>query len=236
MRGPRVPLLAHVDVVAPAAFDDAVEAVARAYDFAHHPYFVWAWASSTSRAAFRHSQTGFRFAVAGWGQALAAVLARTPRLELRRGVARNLADEVGASPELSHEASFERYLRALGATDAELGAPCPIAVRAFSEATTNFALAHPYAAGAAALGIIEHVYIGISADIGALVTERGFAAPGSQDHYAVHEALDVEHARDLFELARPAWSDARGREEVALGLELGAHLFWQLYLDLLPGD
>ena len=42
---------------------------------------------------------------------------------------------------------------------------------AFSEATTNFALAHPYAAGAAALGIIEHVYIGISADIGALVTE-----------------------------------------------------------------
>ena len=42
----------------------------------------------------------------------------------------------------------------------------------------------------------------------------------------------MEHARDLLDLARPAWSEGRGRGEVALGLALGAHAFWQLYLDL----
>ncbi|MDQ3035838.1 MAG: iron-containing redox enzyme family protein [Myxococcota bacterium] len=212
----------------------AVEAVSAGYDFGRHPYFLWASRPETDREAFRASQVPFRFAVEGWAQALSAVLARTPRSELRRGLVRNIADEHGDSIEQSHEASFERYLRALGAADAELRRPCPIAVRAFQQATTNFCLVHPYEAGAAALGIIEHLYIGISADIARRVVDRGWAAPGAQDHYAVHEELDVHHARELLDLARPAWTDARGRDDVALGLSIGAHHFWQLYCDLLP--
>ena len=216
------------------SLERAVGAVARAYDFHVHPYFVWARAGETTREAFRSSQARFRFAVEGWAQAISAVLARIPRLELRRGLAKNVADEHGELVELSHKASFRRYLIALGATQDELETPCPIAVRAFQQATTNFCLVHPYEVGAAALGIIEHVYVGISTEIGRLVTDRGWVLPGSQDHYAVHERLDVEHARDLLVLAEPAWTEPRSRREVALGLLIGAHCFWQLYLDLLP--
>lgn len=227
-----------------ATFEGAVEAISIAYDFRAHPYFAWARSETTTRDEFRASQVPFRFAVEAWAQPLGAVLARTPRGASRRGVLRNLVDEHGAGAHgagergagasASHEASFERYLRALGAGDEELGAPCPIAVRAFSEATTAFCLVQPCHAGAAALGAVEHLYVGVSAEIARLVVDRGWAPPGSQDHYAVHEELDVHHARDLLELARPAWESARSREEVALGLHLGAHLFWQLYRDLLP--
>ncbi len=229
---PIAPSLTVEALVAHASLDDAVRAVAAAYDFRRHPYFLWAHAPATTRAEFRASQAPFRHAVEGWAPALAAVLARVIDVEARRGIVKNLADEQGGGPDQSHTASFRRYLRALGATDAELEAPTPIAIQAFSQQTTNFAAVAPVEAGASALGIIEHLYIDISAAIGRLVAERGWAAPGSQDHYEVHEALDVEHARDLLELARPAWGEARSRRAAALGLALGAHAFWQLYLDL----
>jgi len=231
---PQVPNLYWDQVAELVTLDDAVRAIARAYNFRRHPYFLWAHDPNTSRVSFRCSQVRFRFAVEGWSQALSAVLARVPWLEHRRGLARNIADEHGENLERSHKASFHRYLTALGATAAELRTPCPVAVRAFQQATTNFCLVMPYEAGAAALGVIEHLYIDISADIGKLLHDRAWAEPGSQDHYAVHEELDVEHARDLLELAAQGWGDQRGRREVALGLLLGAHHFWQLYLDLLP--
>jgi pyrroloquinoline-quinone synthase len=231
---PHVPAIYWAEVAERPSFETAIEAVSSAYDFRRHPYFLWAASPATPREAFQKSQVPFRYAVEGWAQAVSAVLARIPRLELRLGLVKNIADEHGEAFEQSHKASFRRYLAALGTPDDELATPCPIAVRAFQQATTNFCLVHAYEAGAAALGMIEHLYIGISADIGQLLAERGFTEPGSQDHYAIHEALDVEHAKDLLDLARPAWAEARGRSEVALGLLLGAHHFWQLYLDLLP--
>lgn len=232
---PAEPFLLNCEGVAAAgSFDEAVQAVASAHDFRGHPYFRWAWQASTTAAAFRESQLPFRFAVEGWGQAVAAVLARVSQVELRHGLAQNVADEHGQALERSHKASFRRYLEALGVDAVELERPCPIPVRAFQQATTNFCLVHSHEAGAAALGIIEHLYIDISADIVALLAERRWVAPGSQDHYAVHEELDVAHARELLALARPAWDEPRGRREVALGLLLGAHHFWQLYVDLMP--
>jgi pyrroloquinoline-quinone synthase len=235
-RSPRpvVPNLYWDQLVELPSLDDAVQAIARAYDFRRHPYFLWVREPETTRVSFRCSQVRFRFAVEGWSQALSAVLARIPWLEQRRGVARNVGEEHGEVLDKSHKASFERFLAALETTPAELRTPCPVAVRAFQQATTNFCLVQPYEAGAAALGIIEFLYIDISADIGQLLVDRRWAEPGSQDHYAVHEELDVEHARDLLDLARPAWEERRPRREVALGLLLGAHLFWQLYLDLMP--
>ncbi|MBX3274886.1 MAG: iron-containing redox enzyme family protein [Sandaracinaceae bacterium] len=221
-------------IAASRTFDEAVAHVAAAYDFTRHPYFAWARDPATSREAFRASQAPFRFAVEGWAQALAAVLARVESVELRRGLVKNLADEGGDSPERGHSASFLRYLAALGASEPERSAPCTMAVHAFRHGTTAHCLTASAQAGAAALGIVEHVYVGVSAEIARLVVDRGWVAPGAQDHYEIHEVLDVEHARDLFAIARPGWDVPRARDEVALGLGLGAHAFWQLYLDLLP--
>jgi pyrroloquinoline-quinone synthase len=231
---PYVPIVYWEQVVECASLERAIKLISRAYNFKRHPYFIWAQHPATTRTSFRCSQARFRYAVEGWSQALAAVVARIPRMEIRRAIVENMADEAGAAEERSHKASFQRFLVALGTTRDELETPCPIQVRAFQQALTNYCLVHEYDAGAAALGIIEHLYTGISAAIAQLIAEREWAAP--QDHYDVHAELDVEHARELLRLAEPSWPIERLRREAALALLLGAHHFWTLYNDLLPTD
>jgi pyrroloquinoline-quinone synthase len=213
----------------------AVELIATRYDFRAHPYFRWMVDPATDVVDFRRSQVPFRFAVESFSQALAAVLARVPELELRLAVAENVAEEHGhGRVRASHKATFVQYLRALGATDADLHHGCPVTVWAFNQSLLDFCLVQPYESGAALLGIIEHLYVGISASIARTLRDRAWVVPGSQRHYDVHEKLDVSHARELLDLCEPAFSESRARSQIALGLLLGAHWFWRLYLDLMP--
>ena len=233
---PRTPRLFWRTLHACETLDDAVRLIAAEYDFAFHPYFQWMKREQTELAEFRASQVPFRFAVEAFSQSLAAVLARIPRLESRLALADNVADEHGRGNQLaSHKRTFVQYLRALGATQEELHTDCPVYVSAFNHALLNFCLAQPHPPGAALLGIIEYLYIAISADIGDTVHARGWTAPGSQRHYDVHKELDVGHAEDLLALARPSWRDPDARAQVAHALLLGAHWFWQIYLDMVPG-
>ena len=217
------------------SFADAVAAVDAAYPFAAHPYLAWTLDPATDREVFRASQVPFRFAVEGFSRALAATLARIPVLEDRLPLWRNIAEEHGhGSPGSSHKRTFLDYLRALGATPAELAAPAHAGVLAFEQAMLSWCLTRGAEAGAAALGAVEHAYVPVSAGIGRAIHARGWVEVGSQRHYEAHEELDVVHARDLFALATPGWLEPRTRSEVALGLALGAHWFWTLYLDMLP--
>jgi pyrroloquinoline-quinone synthase len=233
--GPRIPRLYWRSLVECASLDEAVRLVSAEYDFLQHPYFLWMAEPATDGVAFRQSQVVFRFAVEAFSQSLAAVLARIPRLEERLALADNVAEEHGRGNQLaSHKRTFVQYLRALGAGPEELHADCPVAVSGFNHALLNFCLAQPHRPGAALLGIIEHLYVSISTAIGNTVETRGWAAPGSQRHYVVHQTLDVGHAEDLLALARPAWAEPEARAQVAHAMLLGAHWFWQLYRDLLP--
>jgi pyrroloquinoline-quinone synthase len=232
---PRTPRLYWRALVECDSLDDAVRLIAAEYDFGLHPYFQWMKREATGAAEFRSSQVPFRFAVEAFSQSLAAVLARIPRLESRLALADNVADEHGRGNQLaSHKRTFVQYLRALGASQEELHADCPVFVSAFNHALLNFCLAQPHPPSSALLGIIEYLYISISGDIGDTVHARGWAAPGSQKHYDVHKELDVGHAEDLLALARPSWRDPDARAQVAHALLLGAHWFWQLYRDMLP--
>jgi pyrroloquinoline-quinone synthase len=232
---PVEPELSIEELIARPSFAAAVDLIEARYDFRRHPYFLWMDSPRTSIESFRASQVPFRFAVEAFSQALAAVVARTPRVEQRLGVLDNVDEEHGrGNLWASHKATFTQFLRALGAGAPELERGCPVQVRAFNQALLDFSLTQSYDAGAALLGIIEQLYIGISASIALTVRVRGWCAPGSQTHYEVHEALDVSHARDLFALAEPAWRESGSRAQVALGLGLGAHWFWALYRDLLP--
>ncbi|MEO6774426.1 MAG: iron-containing redox enzyme family protein [Kofleriaceae bacterium] len=232
---PRTPRLDWRALFECDALDDAVRLIAAEYDFALHPYFQWMKLEPTAQAEFCRSQVPFCYAVEAFSQSLAAVLARIPRLEARLALADNVAEEHGRGNQLaSHKRTFVQFLRALGATQDELHADCPVYVTAFNHALLDFCLAQPHPPGAALLGIIEYLYIAISTDIGATVDARGWAAPGSQRHYDVHKDLDVTHAEDLLMLARPSWRDPDARAQVAHALLLGAHWFWQLYRDMLP--
>ena len=49
----------------------------------------------------------------------------------------------------------------------------------------------------------------------------------------LHEALDVRHSADFFDVIRPTWSDSKvGRYRIEQGLALGACVFDQLYRGL----
>ncbi|WP_434683663.1 iron-containing redox enzyme family protein [Pseudanabaena minima] len=211
----------------------AVSHVAEVYDFNYHPYILWMEDPLTDREAFRQSQVPFRFAVESFSQPLAAVLARTATLESRLPLLANITEEHGHGDRWrSHKYTFQQYLHALGATERELDATCTMPVLAFNQSILTYCLMHSGESGAAMLGMIEYLYVGISAAIARTLHQRGWTAVGSQSHYAVHEKLDTEHARDLLHLAEMGWINPCSREQVVQGLALGAHYFWSLYRDL----
>ncbi|NES93783.1 MAG: iron-containing redox enzyme family protein [Desertifilum sp. SIO1I2] len=213
----------------------AVLHVASSYDFRYHPYLVWMQETATSREAFCQSQLPFRFAVESFSQALAAVLARIPLLETRMTLFENIAEEHGRGDrKISHKATFQRYLQALGATAVELETPCTIPVLAFNASILSYCLTQPPEASAAMLGTIEYLYVGISSAIARTLLERNWTLPGSQSHYTTHEILDTQHAEDLLALAATSWDVSHSRILIAQALLLGAYYFWSLYDDLLP--
>ncbi|MBX2864813.1 MAG: iron-containing redox enzyme family protein [Leptolyngbyaceae cyanobacterium MAG.088] len=223
------------DLVHLPSLDDAVTQVASHYNFQRHPYICWMQQQTTDREAFCQSQIPFRFAVESFSQALAAVLARMPLLEERLPLANNVAEEHGyGDRHRSHKCTFHQYLNALGANHDDFNAPCPVPVLAFNQSILTYALSQPGENGAALLGIIEYVYVDISATIARTLQQRQWTAPDSQSHYAAHETLDVEHARELLTLAKPAWHSDHARPHIAQGLLLGAYYFWRLYDALLP--
>ncbi len=223
------------DLIQLPSLDHAVRQVATSYDFHRHPYLCWMQQDSTSREAFCQSQIPFRFAVESFSQALAAVLARMPILEERLTLANNVAEEHGHGDRLrSHKFTFRQYLQALGASVDDLTSPCKIPVLAFNQSILSYSLTQSGEAGAALLGMIEYLYVDISGAIAHTLYQRQWTAPGSQSHYAVHEKLDVEHARELLALAEPSWHESRSRAQAAQGILLGAYYFWRLYGDLQP--
>jgi pyrroloquinoline-quinone synthase len=212
-----------------APFDSAMQAIVHRYNFSEHPYFKWMHANTTTREAFLQSQLPFRYAVESFSQSLAAVLARLPSLETRLALLRNIDEEHGyGDASLSHTATFQTYLLSLGASTLDLAQPASDTVLAFSQSALNFCLAQRPQAGASMLGMIEHLYVGISGDIARTIETRAWVQPGSQSHYLNHEVLDIEHAHDLLQIAR---SEPLS-EETMQGLRLGAHYFWLLYLGM----
>ncbi|PZO42113.1 MAG: hypothetical protein DCF19_07645 [Pseudanabaena frigida] len=211
----------------------AVLQISEVYDFNSHPYILWMKDPLTDRDSFRRSQLPFRFAVEAFSQPLAAVLARTAPLEARLPLLANITEEHGHGDRWrSHKYTFQQYLHALGATELELESPCTVPVLAFNQSILSYCLMQSGESGAAMLGMIEHLYVSISAAIARTINQRGWTKKGSQSHYAVHEKLDTEHARDLLLLAEASWMNPHSRSQVLRGLALGAHYFWSLYRDL----
>jgi pyrroloquinoline-quinone synthase len=236
---PRIPqsTLALEDLGELPSLQSAVLRIAEVYDFNKHPYLLWMEDPTTDRDSFRRSQLPFRFAVESFSQPLAAVLARTETLETRLPLLANITEEHGHGDSWrSHKYTFQQYLRALGATESELNLPYTMSVTmpvlAFNQSILTYCLMQSGESGAAMLGMIEHLYVGISAAIAKTLHQRGWTAAGSQSHYAFHEKLDTEHARDLLLLAEAGWEDPRSRRQILQSLMLGAHYFWSLYRDL----
>lgn len=178
---------------------------------------------------FARQQRQFRFAVGHFARPLAALTARIADPALRDRIVRNVWEEHGqGDPARWHDTTFRQFLVRLGVPADDVAADVPgVAVDAFNTGLRGLAATEEVATVAAALGMIELMFSGISATIARAVVDQGWLPVESLVHYTLHAALDVEHADDLFAVAAIGTPD-----QIERGLALGHYLFDRLYEDL----
>jgi pyrroloquinoline-quinone synthase len=200
-----------------------------------NPYFAALREGTFGREDFLETQIQFLFAVVFFPRPMATLAARLPRPEQRLALLENVADEHGGGDlARSHEATFLELLHRLGVERAEVErrALWP-EVRAFNTLLGGLCLLDDVYTALAALGIIEDLFAGLSAQLGQGLVARGWLPEDEVVHYATHERLDVHHAEGFYRLLDgPCRESPRALYQAQQGLELGGYAFLRLYEDL----
>ena len=216
--------------------DDLVATVLSEVDAARNPYFVALRDGSFTREDFVATQVQFYFVVTFFSRPMAAVAARVPEPELRLAILRNVWEEHGEGDlQRAHGATFRELLRRLGGVTPETLDRTPLwpEARLFDTALAGAATLDEALVGVAMLGMIERMFVDISGWLARGIVARGWLAAGEMIHYDLHEALDVRHAADFFDVLRARWDrDPSSRYYVEQGLRLGAAAFDGLYRGL----
>lgn len=217
-------------------FEDLVRTVVADTDPASNPYFVALRDGSFERDDFVETQIQFYYVVTFFSRPMAVVAARIPDGDARIEIVRNVWEEHGeGDPKKAHGATFREFLKRLDGIE-----PTELAERAlwpearlFDSALSGTATLDEHIVGVSMLGIIEHMFVDISRWIGRAVVDRGWLSEDEMIHYDLHEALDVKHSRDFFDVLAPTWeSDPSSRYRIEQGLRLGATAFDTLYRGL----
>jgi pyrroloquinoline quinone (PQQ) biosynthesis protein C len=208
---------------------------ARVDPVGNSPYFRTLRDGSMTKEQFLETQIQFFHAVIFFSRPMAALVGRIPRPQMRVALLENLGDEHGSGRlTVCHENTFLELLARLGVDRPEVDrrALWP-EVRAFNSALLATCAHDDVYTGLAALGIIEDMFSGISADIGQSIAARQWLKRRDIVHYATHETLDVAHAEGFYaSLYEPYERHPRWRYQIEQGLELGAYIFLRLYDDL----
>jgi len=233
----RNPVVSPASLVHHATIYDAGAAVAQSHDLEAHPYFHWMLKPETTRQAFMLSQLPFRYNIDAFAQCLAAVLARIPDIKRRLAtVFDNVKEEHGhGNYHRTHPATFETFLRSIGASEEDLAVPSPTPAVMMMEFCLSYCLANPPEHGAALLGMVELTYVKVSTMIANTIAARQWGDIDAQNHYRVHEELDVSHSHDLLLVAADTWEKSpHQREALAHSLLVGANFVWTVYHDMHP--
>jgi pyrroloquinoline-quinone synthase len=216
--------------------NDTITAVLAQHPIAANPYLAALRDGSLSKADFLETQIQFYFAVVFFSRPMAVLAAKIPSARTRTEILRNVWEEHGeGDAERRHGATFLELLNRLDGVridDVEMRALWP-EVRAFNTTLIGCCALDDWEIGAGCLGIIERMFVGISAFLGNAIVARGWLPKDRVVHYSVHEELDVKHSEDFFATLAPVWeSDPGARYLVSQGLQLGAYAFDRLYRDL----
>ncbi len=199
------------------------------------PYMRALRDGSLTKEQFVETQIQFFHAVIFFSRPMALLVGRIPRPQMRLALLENLGDEHGDGRlTVCHENTFVELLARLGVERAEIDARAMWPeVRAFNMALLGTCGMDDVYTGLAALGIIEDLFAGISADLGQGIVARGWLERSEVVHYATHEKLDVAHAEGFYASLYEPWDrHPRWRYQIEQGLELGAYVFMRLYEDL----
>lgn len=212
--------------------DDYILALKARIDPLNNPYLRNLREGEFDRRDFTETQVQFLLAVVFFSRPMLALAGRVGVSSRRVSIIENAFEEHGDGDlSFSHEQSFRTLLSRLGverdAVDKQAEWP---EVRAFNTTLSGVCMLDDVFTGLAALGIIEDLFAGISADIGRSIVQRGWLNADELVHYATHEELDVEHAEGFYAPLRDAWSShPRHAYQIQQGLELGAHIFMSMY-------
>jgi pyrroloquinoline-quinone synthase len=203
---------------------------------AENPYFVALDDGTFTKDDFVETQIQFYFAVIFFSRPMAAVAAKIPEAERRIEIVRNVWEEHGeGNVSFAHGTTFLELLGRLGgvsADEVERRALWP-EVRAFNTALVGAAVLDEHLVSVGMMGIIERMFVEISARLGHAIVRRGWLERERMVHYVLHEELDVKHAEDFFAVLRPTWDAREGdRYYIEQGIRLGAYVFDRLYRDL----
>jgi pyrroloquinoline-quinone synthase len=214
-----------------------VDAILLSIGILKNPYIESLSSGEMSREEFQRTQRQFYFAVDFFSRPMSALLMRLPRPEQRLGILGNVVEEHGDfQASAFHEATFRRFLSALGDSRRPDRSEIGPAVHAFNSAIMGACIADDLPIGIACLGIIEHAFADISARIAGAVIKHRWLSEDELVHYSLHAEIDKQHAADFFVLLEEDWRDEAGRILVEQGLQLGGHLFDRLYRDLMTDD
>ena len=216
--------------------NDAIDHVLAQHPIAANPYLRALRDGSFAKDDFVETQIQFYYAVVFFSRPMAVLAAKIPSARVRTEILRNVWEEHGEGvPEKRHGATFVELLHRLaGVTlaDVESRALWP-EVRAFNTTLIGCCALDDWEIGAGCMGIIERMFVGISACIGHALVTRGWLPRERVVHYSLHEELDVRHSDDFFATLQPAYAaDACARYAIEQGLQLGAYAFDRLYRDL----
>jgi pyrroloquinoline-quinone synthase len=208
----------------------AVEQVAELYEFQWHPYFIWMRSVGVNPRQFSRSQVPFQYAIDAFAAAF-AVVASPAELPLVESVV--LTDATVLTRPSAPRLAFQNCLQRLDRR-VDLAISCPSDMALANRRVLNHCLTQPIAAGAATLGMIEYLYVDVSATVTQIVQHRGWADRDSDFYCMIHGALAVNAAPDLLTLASTTWADPQARSQTARSLMLGAQYLWELYDGLYP--
>jgi pyrroloquinoline-quinone synthase len=215
--------------------NDTITAVLAQHPIAANPYLAALRDGSLSKADFLETQIQFYYAVVFFSRPMAVLAAKIPSARTRTEILRNVWEEHGEGDAARrHGATFLELLHRLDGVrveDVEMRALWP-EVRAFNTTLIGCCALDDWEIGAGCLGIIERMFVGISAFLGNAIVARGWLPKDRVVHYSVHEELDVKHSEDFFATLAPSWEDPSTRYLVEQGLQLGAYVFDRLYRDL----
>lgn len=205
----------------------AVEQVSEIYEFQWHPYFIWMRGAGVDERQFVRSQVPFQYAVEAFANAYGVMF--------DRAAARPSCVDLSPSGTTANPSrqAFQLCLQRL-APRVDLTEDCPATVVAANRQLLNYCLTQPIGAGAAVLGMIEYLYVDVSATIAQIVEQRDWADGNSDFYYLIHESLGINPNQDLLTLAHPSWADPTARSQTAQSLLLGAQYLWDLYDAIYP--
>lgn len=194
------------------------------------PYFVRLRNGLMTLEEFKRTQEPFYHAVKTWSNSFLLLASRVDDLSVKRTLVGNVADEValGGDDSDAHENTFLRFLRKLRSSedsDVRTIPACASQVSWFIEMVRERCDTGDVRETTVFLATIEYVYAHLSQSLAGAITDQfGLENCG---HYAVHQDLDVDHARELFSAA-----DRLGDGDASTVVHEAIRVFAQLYDDM----